>query len=174
MATDAPPAGDFTPNADRVLAGNESFAGQAHDPEVPGAPRLRLAVVICMDCRIDPLPTLGLANGDAHVIRNAGGIVTDDAIRSLCLSQRALGTREIILVHHTDCGLGKVDEAALRAELIDDVGVAPTWSFEAFDDPHDSVRHSMQRLRLSPFVAHTDHVRGFVYDVADGRLREVE
>ena len=127
-----------------------------------------------MDSRIDTFAVLGLGNGEAHIIRNAGGVVTDDVIRSLCLSQRFLGTREIILIHHTDCGLQKVDEAAFRDELQDELGVKPWWSLEAFTDPYEDVRQSIQRLTMTPFIAHKEHIRGFVYDVTDGLLHEVD
>ncbi|NNE74469.1 MAG: carbonic anhydrase [Acidimicrobiales bacterium] len=163
---------NFTPNADELLGYNEA-AATTHDRDLPGAPSRRIAVVACMDSRIDVLTALGLQNGEAHVIRNAGGVVTDDVIRSLCLSQRSLGTREILLLHHTDCGLQKTDGAAFKAELERELGIKPSWSVEAFDDPHADVRQSMQRLRHTPFVPHTDHLRGFVYDVTTGRLDEV-
>ena len=127
-----------------------------------------------MDARIDLTAALGIANGDAHVLRNAGGIVTDDTIRSLCLSQRALGTREIMVVHHTKCGVLGIDEAAFRRDLATEVGIAPTWSVGTFDDVEDDVRQSIRRLQLSPFVPHTDQIRGFVYDVETGRLCEVD
>ena len=126
-----------------------------------------------MDARLDPYAVLGLDNGEVHMLRNAGGVITDDVIRSLCLSQRYLGTREIILIHHTDCGLAKVQEADLRSELAAEVGAAPTWSLQGFDDAHEDVRQSIHRLRTDPYVPHTDHVRGFVFDVAAGSLDEV-
>lgn len=162
------------PNADELVAKNAAFATEQHDPALPGQPSRSLAVVTCMDSRIDTLATLGLSSGEAHVIRNAGGVVTDDVIRSLCLSQRYLGTREIILMHHTDCGLAKVDEATLRADLEAETGQRPSWSVEAFDDAYADVRQSIRRLRANPFVQHKDHIRGFVYDVDDGLLHEVE
>lgn len=163
----------FLPNTDELLANNAEYAGVAHDADLAVAPARNLAVVACMDARMDVLAILGLANGDSHVIRNAGGVVTDDVIRSLCLSQRALGTREVILLHHTDCGLSKVDERAFRDELAGELGVTPPWSLEAFRDVDEDVRQSMRRIRRSPFVPHTDHVRGFVYEVETGRLREI-
>ncbi len=165
---------DFIPSADRVVASNARYAADSHDDQLEVEPARNLAVVSCMDSRIDPLAGLGLANGDAHIIRNAGGVITDDVIRSLCLSQRFLGTREIILVHHTDCGLQKVNEAEFRAELVAEIGIKPCWSLEAFLDPYDDVRQSIQRLQMTPFIQHKDHISGFVYDVTDGLLHEVE
>jgi carbonic anhydrase len=126
-----------------------------------------------MDARLDLFGILGLKPGDAHLIRNAGGVATDDVIRSLAISQRKLGTREIILVHHTDCGMLTFTEDELRREFLDETGMKPSWSAEAFTDLDADVRSSMQRIRLSPFVPHRDHVRGFVYDVDTGALREV-
>ncbi len=162
----------FEPSADELLARNETFAGGFLDRELRVEPMRRLVVVACMDSRMDIFQILGLGNGEAHIIRNAGGVITDDVIRSLCLSQRLLGTREIVLVHHTDCGLQKVREDDLRAELAREVGVTPTWTFDAFPDPVEDVRQSMRRLDLSPFVD-SSQVRGFVYDVTTGRLGEV-
>ncbi len=164
---------DHEPIADRLLANNAGYAETIDPDAIPGRPARHVAVVACMDCRLDPLRMLGLSLGDAHVMRNAGGIVTDDVIRSLCLSQRALGTREVLLVHHTKCGLAGVDEAAFRAELQADVGVTPPWSVETFVDVEADVRQSIQRIRNSPFVTHDEHVRGFVYDVDTGLLSEV-
>jgi carbonic anhydrase len=163
----------FSPNTDELLAKNAEYAGAFPDSELQVAPTRNLAVVACMDSRMDIFHILGLGNGEAHIIRNAGGVITDDVIRSLCLSQRFLGTQEIVLLHHTDCGLSKVDEAAFREELADELGVKPWWSLEAFTDPDEDVRQSMQRLQVSPFIQHKEHVRGFVYEVETGRLREV-
>ena len=126
-----------------------------------------------MDSRIDTFAILGLDDGDAHIIRNAGGVITDDVIRSLCLSQRFLGTREVILIHHTDCGLQQVDEATFRTELETELGIKPWWSLETFTDPYDDVRQSIQRLYMTPFIPHKIHIRGFVYDVTDGLLHEI-
>ena len=172
MASAAPD--DFTPNADELLAHNAEFADGFAHAGLQVAPTRRLAVVACMDSRMDTFQILGLHDGEAHIIRNAGGVITDDVIRSLCLSQRALGTREIILVHHTDCGLQKVTEDAFKAELADELGIKPWWALESFDDPYIDVRQSMMRIRLTPFVPHKDRVRGFVYDVDTGLLNEVE
>ncbi len=165
---------DFTPSADQLIARNAEFADGFSHAGLQVAPTRRLAVVACMDSRIDAFQILGLADGEAHIIRNAGGVITDDVIRSLCLSQRALGTREIILVHHTDCGLQKVTEDAFKAELADELGVKPWWALESFEDPYVDVRQSMKRIELTPFVPHKDHVRGFVYDVTTGLLNEVD
>lgn len=159
---------DFSPNTDELLAHNAAYAAEFHDDQLQVEPKRKLAVVACMDSRIDAFAVLGLANGDAHIIRNAGGVITDDVIRSLCLSQRFLGTEEIILVHHTDCGLQKVDEAVLRTELEAELGVKPWWSMETFTDPYADVRQSIKRLMMTPFIRHKEHIRGFVYDVTDG------
>lgn len=163
----------FTPNADLLVERNADYARKFHDSDLDVTPDRQLAVVACMDSRIDAFAVLGLANGDAHIIRNAGGVITDDVIRSLCLSQRAMGTQEIVLVHHTDCGLQKVDEPAFRRELAGELGLKPWWSLEAFDDPYEDVRHSMERLHQTPFLLYKDHIRGFVYDVESGLLNEV-
>ena len=163
----------FTPNADELLVNNASFASRFDRRRLASRPQRRLVVVTCMDTRIDVLAMLGLEVGEAHVLRNAGGVITDDVVRSLCLSQRKLGTREIVLVHHTDCGLEGLDESEFGDELEGSAGSRPSWPLHAFSDPYDDVRRSMRRLVEDPFVAHTDHVRGFVYDVEDGRLREV-
>lgn len=160
--------------ADSVVAANAAYAAEGFDPETAGAPTRHVAIVTCMDCRIDPYAAFGLSAGEAHLMRNAGGVVTDDMIRSLCLSQRYLGTREILVVQHTDCGLGKVPEADFRAEVEAETGAAPTWSLDGFDDVDASVRRSVARLRQSPYVPHDDRISGFVYDVADGRLRAVD
>ena len=136
-------------------------------------PARRVAVVACMDARLDLFSILGLKPGDAHLIRNAGGVATDDVIRSLAISQRKLETREVVLVHHTNCGLLMFTEDEFRAELQADTGLKPTWAAEAFTDLDADVRNSMQRIRTSPFIPHRDQVRGFVYDVETGTLREV-
>lgn len=163
----------FTPNTDELLGYNADQAAQFVDADLQVAPIRKLAIVACMDSRIDTFKILGLGNGEAHIIRNAGGVITDDVIRSLCLSQRLLGTEEIILVHHTDCGLQKVDENDFRSELESELGVKPWWSLEAFTDPYKDVAQSIQRLLLTPFLPHKEHIRGFVYDVTDGHLHEV-
>jgi carbonic anhydrase len=164
---------EFKPNVDELLANNEAYVRQFADEDLALAPRRHLAIVACMDSRMDIFEMLGLAHGDAHVIRNAGGVVTDDVIRSLVLSQRLLGTREILLIHHTNCGLQSIDEAEFKAELEAESGMKPWWALECFTDPYADVRQSINRLRHSPFVLHKDHISGFVYDVADGRLHGV-
>jgi carbonic anhydrase len=136
-------------------------------------PARKVAVVACMDARLDLFGILGLKPGDAHLIRNAGGVATDDVIRSLAISQRKLGTRDVVLVHHTDCGMLTFTEDEFRRELLADAGMSPPWAAEAFTDLDADVRSSMARIRNSPFVPHRDNVRGFVYDVDTGRLREV-
>ena len=164
---------DFHPNADELLLNNAGYVEGFHDEGLGVRPRRHLAIVACMDSRMNIFEMLGLEHGDAHIIRNAGGVVTDDVIRSLVLSQRRLGTREIILIHHTNCGLEGVSVDEFKQELEREVGIRPWWALESFLDPYDDVRQSIKRLQLSPFVAYKDHIRGFVYDVADGRLNEV-
>jgi carbonic anhydrase len=163
----------FLPSTDELLTHNAAYAATFENHSLQVAPTRHLAVVACMDSRMDIFAMLGLGNGEAHIIRNAGGVITDDVIRSLCLSQRLLGTREIILIHHTDCGLQQVSEDEFKAELEAELGIKPWWSLEAFKDPYADVGQSIQRLKQSPFVFHRDQVRGFVFDVADGRLVEV-
>ena len=163
----------FRPNADELLANNVRFVEGYADQELSLRPRRKLAIVACMDSRMDIFQMLGLGHGEAHIIRNAGGVVTDDVIRSLVLSQRSLGTREIILIHHTNCGLQAVSEDDFKAELEAEVGIKPWWALEGFVDPYADVRQSIKRLHHSPFVTHKDHIRGFVYDVTDGKLNEV-
>lgn len=158
----------------RILAGNSDYADTAFDAAVPGRPAQQVAVVACMDSRLDVPALLGLAPGDAHVIRNAGGAVTDDVIRSLAISQRKLGTRDVVLVHHSECGMQSFGDDEFRAELQAEVGIRPPWAAEAFTDLDADVRQSIERVRRSPFLTLTEQVRGFVYDVQTGRLREVE
>jgi carbonic anhydrase len=164
----------FTPNADELVANNRHFATGFADHGLALSPRRHLAVVACMDSRMDIFQMLGLAHGDAHIIRNAGGVVTDDVVRSLVVSQRLLGTREVILVHHTNCGLQTVTEDEFKHEIEEECGIRPWWALESFRDPVQSVRQNMNRLRLSPFIVHKVNIRGFVYDVDDGTLREVD
>ncbi|CAN5354940.1 carbonic anhydrase [soil metagenome] len=164
----------FTPSTDELLERNRAFAATFADGDLQVAPTRQLAVVACMDSRMDLFRLLGLDHGEAHVIRNAGGVVTDDVIRSLCLSQRALGTREIILVHHTNCGLHNASEDAFKAELEAELGIKPWWALESFTDPYTDVRQSIHRLRHTPFVRYKDFIRGFVYDVRSGELHEVD
>ena len=163
---------DFRPNAERLLANNADYVHVFADHHLALRPRRHLAIVACMDSRMDIFQMLGLAHGDAHIIRNAGGVVTDDVIRSLVLSQRMLGTREVILLHHTDCALQKVEAAALMEEIESETGIRPEWSVESFKDPYRDVQQSIRRLQVSPFIAYKDHIRGFVYQVEDGRLVE--
>jgi carbonic anhydrase len=143
-------------------------------PEVPTpVPSLQLAVLTCMDARIKVFDVFGLTHGEAHILRNAGGVATDDIIRSLAISQRTLGTREVIVMQHTSCGLSMITEDGFKDELELDTGLRPTWSVEAFREVKDSVRRSVARVRHSPFLPYTDHVRGFVYDVRTAALTEV-
>ncbi|MCA1688456.1 MAG: carbonic anhydrase, partial [Actinobacteria bacterium] len=140
---------------------------------LPMPPAKHIAIVTCMDARLSPYVMLGLQEGDAHVIRNAGGVITDDEIRSLAISQRLLGTREIVLIHHTDCGMLTFSDDELKQQIQEDVGVKPHFSMESFTDLEEDVRQSIQRIQASPFVPHKDSVRGFIYEVETGRLREV-
>ena len=158
---------------DELVANNAAFTGRhgVHHRDV--VPARHLAIVACMDSRIDIFSALGLREGDAHILRNAGGVVTDDVIRSLAISQRRLGTRSVMLIHHSDCGLQKVTDDGFRAELQQATGVAPAFAIESFTDVDADVRQSILRVRGSRFVAHCDDVRGFVYDVDSGNLREV-
>lgn len=165
---------EYTPYVPTLIGRNEVFAETFADADLQVQPTKRLVVIACMDSRMDIFALLGLGHGEAHVIRNAGGVVTDDVIRSVCLSQRALGTREIVLIHHTDCGLQKVEETSFRTELYDELGVTPNWATQAFHDPFADTRQSMRRLELSPFVPYKDHISGFVYDVTDGLLKPAE
>ncbi|MEV6649768.1 carbonic anhydrase [Streptomyces sp. NPDC051219] len=158
---------------DRLVEANRRYASAFRDPGMDAHPVLKVAVVACMDARLDLHAALGLELGDCHTIRNAGGVVTDDTIRSLTISQRALGTRSVILIHHTNCGLESLTED-FRHELEDEVGQRPAWAVEAFRDVEQDVRQSMQRVRTSPFLPHTDDVRGFVFDVTTGLLREID
>jgi len=158
---------------DRLVEANGRYAEAFTDPGMDARPVLRVAVVACMDARLDLHAALGLELGDCHTIRNAGGVVTDDVIRSLTISQRKLGTRSIVLIHHTGCGMESITED-FRTELEEEVGQRPAWAAEAFADVDQDVRQSMQRVRTSPFLQHTDDVRGFVFDVKTGLLREID
>jgi carbonic anhydrase len=157
---------------DELLANNQRYADGFTGP-LPLPPAKGLAVVACMDARLNLYALLGLEEGQAHVIRNAGGVITDDGIRSLAISQRLLGTREIILIHHTDCGMLTFTDDDFRAAIQADTGIRPAWSAEAFSDLDADVRQSIARIKASPFVPHKDSVRGFVFDVATGKLNEV-
>ncbi|MFG2646445.1 beta-class carbonic anhydrase [Streptomyces sp. NPDC048436] len=172
----AEPIGDIATGGtvtDRLVEANKQYASGFTDPGMDARPVLRVAVVSCMDARIDLHDALGLELGDCHTIRNAGGVVTDDVMRSLTISQRALGTRSVVLIHHTSCGLESLTEE-FRHELELEVGQRPSWAVEAFRDVDQDVRQSMQRVRTSPFLVHTDDVRGFVFDVTTGLLREID
>ena len=157
---------------DRIVEANRQYATEFTDPGMNAQPVQRVAIVACMDARLDLHAALGLRLGDCHTIRNAGGVITDDVIRSLTISQRALGTRSVMLVHHTGCGLEQLTED-FRHELEMEVGQRPVWAVESFRDVDQDVRQSMQRVRTSPFLLHTDDVRGFVFDVTKGLLREI-
>ena len=158
---------------DDVLANAEQYASSFDKGDLPMPPGKKLAVVACMDARLIPTKVLGLQEGDAHVIRNAGGVVTDDTIRSLAISQRLLGTEEIVLVHHTDCGMLTFKDDEFKQSVQDETGIKPEWAAEAFNDLDVDVRQSIARIKASPFIPRKDSVRGFVYEVETGRLREV-
>ena len=158
---------------DDLLPNNAAYAEGFSKGDLPMPPGKKIAIVACMDARLETGALLGLQEGDAHVIRNAGGVVTDDAIRSLTISQRLLGTREIMLIHHTDCGMLTFEDGAVKQQILDDTGIRPPFALEAFSDPDADVRQSIARIQASPFLLHKDQVRGFVYEVESGRLREV-
>ncbi len=158
---------------DELVANNATLAASLPGRHLDVRPRRRLAIVTCMDSRLDVFTAVGLQEGEAHILRNAGGVITDDVIRSLAVSQRRLGTREVMLIHHTDCGLLTLTDDGFRAELQATTGVAPAFAIESFSDVDANVRQSILRVRRSPFVLHTGHVRGFVYDVDTHRLREI-
>ena len=157
---------------DELLANNERYAESFAGP-LPLPPSRHLAVVACMDARLNVYGILGLQDGEAHVIRNAGGVVTDDEIRSLTISQRLLGTQEIVLIHHTDCGMLTFTDDDFKASIQKDTGIKPEWAAEAFPDLDEDVRQSIARIKASPFIPHKESVRGFVFDVATGKLNEV-
>ena len=158
---------------DELLQNNAAYAEGFKKGELPLPPARGVAVVACMDARLDVHKILGLGEGDAHVIRNAGGVITDDEIRSLMISQRLLGTSEIILIHHTDCGMLTFSDDELKAQIEEEVGIKPHFPMESFSDLEEDVRQSIARIQNSPFVPNTESVRGFVYEVETGRLREV-
>jgi carbonic anhydrase len=157
---------------DEYLENNRRYA-ESFGGALPLPPSSGVAVLACMDARLNVYAILGLKDGEAHVIRNAGGVVTEDEIRSLAISQRLLGTSEIILIHHTDCGMLTFTDDAFKAAIQAETGLKPAWAAEAFSDLGEDVRQSMRRIKASPFIPHTDSVRGFVFDVATGKLREV-
>ena len=158
---------------DELVANNEAYADRFDKPNLPLPPARKVAIIACMDARVSPYALLGLSEGDAHVIRNAGGVVTDDEIRSLAISQRLLGTEEIMLIHHTDCGMLTFNDDDFKHQIEEDTGIKPTWAAEAFSDLDQDVRQSLARIKASPFIPRKDGIRGFVYEVDTGRLREV-
>ncbi len=158
---------------DELLTNNDAYAASFSPVARTSAPARKVAILACMDARLDPARVLGLEDGDANVIRNAGGVVTDDAIRSLVISQRLLGTEEIVLIHHTDCGMLTFRDDELKRQITADTGIRPPFAFGAFPDVDDDVRQSIARLKASPFLPKQDRIRGFVYEVESGKLREV-
>jgi len=156
-----------------LLQNAESYAASFDKGDLPLPPARKVAVLACMDARPNPYGILGLQEGDAHVLRNAGGVVTDDEIRSLAISQRLLGTEEIILIHHTDCGMLTFTDDAFKADIEAEIGIKPEWAVETFPDLEADVRQSVARIKASPFIPNKDSVRGFVYEVESGKLREV-
>jgi carbonic anhydrase len=158
---------------DDLLKNNEAFAQSFDKGDLPLPPARRIAIVACMDARLNPYPILGLRLGDAHVIRNAGGVITDDEIRSLAISQHLLGTEEIMLIHHTDCGMLTFNDREFADKLEAETGQRPQWEARSFADLDQDVRDSIQRIKHSPFIPHKDSIRGFVYQVETGELREV-
>ena len=160
-------------STDELLANNEAYVASFDKADLPLPPGKKVAVVACMDARLNVYGALGLHEGDAHVIRNAGGVVTDDEIRSLAISQRLLGTQEIIVIHHTDCGMLTFTDDEFRRSIEEDTGIRPEWAAESFADLEGDVRQSIARIKASPFISRKDSVRGFIYEVETGRLREV-
>src|SRR6476659_9780272 len=158
---------------DELVSNAETYAASFTLGDLPLPPAKGIAVVACMDARLNVYGLLGLNEGDAHVIRNAGGVITDDEIRSLSISQRLLGTREIVLIHHTDCGMLTFSDDQFRRQVQEETGIKPEWAAEAFDDLEEDVRQSIARIKASPFIPHKESVRGFVYDVKSGSLAEV-
>ena len=158
---------------DELVANANEYSKSFRSGDLPLPPATRVAVVACMDARLNPYALLGIAEGDAHVIRNAGGVVTDDEIRSLAISQRLLGTQEIMLIHHTDCGMLTFGDDDFRRQVQDDTGIKPEWPAETFTDLEEDVRQSIARIKASPFVPNKDNIRGFVFEVETGNLREV-
>jgi carbonic anhydrase len=159
---------------DDLLRNAEAYAASFDKGDLPLPPGRKIAIVACMDARLNPYGLLGLQEGDAHVIRNAGGVITDDEIRSLAISQRLLGTEEIVLIHHTDCGMLTFTDDEFKRSIQDELGIKPEWAAEAFPDLDEDVRQSLARINASPFIPRKDSVRGFVYDVHSGNLREVD
>jgi carbonic anhydrase len=158
---------------DELLTNAERYAASFDKGDLPLPPAKQIAIVACMDARLNPYGLLGLSEGDAHVIRNAGGVITADELRSLAISQRLLNTQEIILIHHTDCGMLTFTDDGFKASIQDEVGIKPTWAAEAFTDLDADVKQSIARIKADPFIPLKDSVRGFVYEVETGKLREV-
>jgi len=158
---------------DELLSNNERYVESFDKSDLPLPPAKEVAIVACMDARLNIYGMLGLQEGDAHVIRNAGGVITDDEIRSLAISQRLLGTREVILIHHTDCGMLTFTDDELKAQIQEEAGIKPHFPMESFSDLEEDVHQSIARIQASPFIPYKDSVRGFVYEVETGRLREV-
>jgi carbonic anhydrase len=158
---------------DELLTNAEAYAADFTKGDLPMPPGRKIAIVACMDARLNPYGLLGLNEGDAHVIRNAGGVITDDEIRSLAISQRLLGTEEIILIHHTDCGMLTFTDDEFKRSIQDELGIKPEWAAEAFPDVDEDVRQSLARVNASPFIPNKSSVRGFVYDVHTGKLNEI-
>ena len=158
---------------DELVANNEAYAQTFDKGDLPLPPARKLAIVACMDARVSPYALLGLSEGEAHVIRNAGGVVTDDEIRSLAISQRLLGTEEIMVIHHTDCGMLTFHDDDFKHQIEQETGIKPTWAAEAFSDLDQDERQTLARIKTSPFIPKKDNTRGFVYEVETGRLREV-
>ncbi len=163
----------MTALTDNLLDNNAAYVSAPEQRQLPRQPARKLAVLACMDARLDPAKVLGLVEGDAHVIRNAGGVVSDDALRSLAISQNLLGTEEIILIHHTDCGMLTFTDDEFAEKLEAETGHKPDWPVHTFDDLDGNVKASIDKIRNSPFIPKTDKVKGFVYEVETGRLREV-
>ena len=158
---------------DNLLANNRGYAANSPANHLDVNPSRQLAIVTCMDSRLDVFAALGLGDGEAHVLRNAGGVITDDVIRSLAVSQRRLGTRAVMLIHHTDCGMLTLSDDEFKRSIQDETGIKPMWAVEAFSDLEEDVRQSIARIQASPFIPNKDSVRGFVYDVHTGEVREI-
>jgi carbonic anhydrase len=172
MMTNSIGVGGFMSSTDELLANNARYAASFTKGDLPLPPAAKVAVVACMDARLDPAKALGLEEGDAHVIRNAGGVASEDAIRSLVISQRLLGTKEIILIHHTDCGMETFSDDAVKDQILADTGLRPSFALEAFPKAEEDVKQTAARIKANPFIPHKS-VRGFVYEVETGVLREV-
>jgi carbonic anhydrase len=158
---------------DQLLEHSKAYAADFTKGDLPLPPAKKIAILACMDARLHPTKVLGLDEGDAHIIRNAGGVVTDDEIRSLAISQRLLGTEEIVLIHHTDCGMLTFTDDEFKNSIQEETGIKPEWAAESFPDIDEDVRQSIARIQASPFIPKKDSVRGFVYDVEHGTLQEV-